>query len=431
MRAKLLLLIAALLCGALAGGCARDEKPPDVKTIRLQIHWGASTPRGQAIRAILDRFEEKHPDIKVELLGGSGDDRKLLTQLTGGNPPDVIETAYRNVQLLAPAHVLRPLDELAKNRDAFYPALWQLGTHEGTLYGYPWFGHTIQLVYNADLFEEAGIESPPATWDELYAAAKRLTRDTDGDGTPDRFGLSLPGKQHGDLAWTFTMFLHQAGGKLVERKDGKWRVAVNSPEGLAALRFYLKLIREVCPPGAGGKMGGDVMADFRHGIAAMEFQGPWGVTDIWQQPPDVRFDVRAAPAPAGPGGRAAELGANMTVIPRSCKEPEAALALVEFLGGREAQALLMEGEKTPVGFVPFRVPVRIDLEDLPAFRSHPEFLPFVQGFEWPSIEVPIPQWLRVRNEVYTAALNKAVLGYASPEAALETIEREGNRILAE
>lgn len=431
-RPIFLIAVGILLAWSLAHGCARKEPAkPGPAEITLQIHWDAESPRGKAIRVILDEFEKQHPGIKVRLMGGSGDDRKLLTQITGGNPPDVIETAYRNVRVLAKAKILRPLDKLAGNRDAFYGPLWNLGLYEDRLYGYPWFGHTIQLVYNRRLFEEAGIREPPGTWDDLYETAGRLTRDTDGDGKPDRFGLSLVGKQHPDITWLFSMFLHQAGGKLVEKRGGKWRVAVNSPEGRRALDFYVKLTREVCPPGVGNKMGGDVMADFRNQVAAMEFQGPWGVTDIWRQADKNRFPVAAAEAPAGPGGRAAELGANMTVIPVTSRHPREALSLVEFLAGREAQALLMEGEKTPAGFVPFRVPVRKDLDDLPVFKQHPEFLPFVHGFQYPSIATPIPEWVRVKDEVYASELNKAVLGLTTPAEALAAIEREGNRILAD
>jgi len=423
--------LGALLVLMLVVGGLKAQPEPERTTIRLQIHWSEESPRGRAIRAILDEFERTHPDVAVRLMGGAGDDRKLLTQIAGRNPPDVIETAYRNVQVLAQAGILRHLASLEGNRRQFYESLWQLGCHDGRLYGYPWFGHTIQLVYNRKMFAEAGIKSPPKTWEELYETAKRLTRDTDGDGKPDQFGLSLVGKQHADIAWLFTMFLHQAGGKLVEKRGEEWRVAINSPEGLRALEFYVKLAREVCPPGVGNKMGAEVMADFRTQVAAMEFQGPWGVTDIWQQPEEARFPVGAAGVPAGPAGRAAELGANMTVIPGTCKHPEAALKLVAYLGSRGGQALLMQGEKTKTGFVPFRVPVRSDLDDLPIFKKHPEFLPFVRGFEYPSIEVPIPEWVRVRHEVYQSELNKAVLGVVTPAQALATIEREGNRILAE
>ena len=411
------------------GGCSdKAPSPPDTVELLIQIHWDADSPRGQAIRVILDAFEAKNPDVRVRLMGGSGDDRKLLTQITGGNPPDVIETAYRNVQVLAKAGVLKPMDELVKNQNVFYAPLWNLGCYEERLYGYPWFGHTIQLITNQRLFQADGLV-PPTTWDELYDTAKALTRDTDHDGQPDQFGLSLPGQQHADITWMFTMFLHQAGGRLVKKLDGQWSVALNSAEGRRALEFYVTLCRDTCPPNVGNKMGGDVMADFRNQIAAMEFQGPWGVTDIWQQPEATRFPVAAVAAPSGPAGRAAELGANMTVIPVTSKHPKEALRLVEFLASRNAQAMLMEGEKTDAGFVPFRVPVRNDLDELPIFKDHPEFLPFVHGFEHPSIATPIAEWVRVKDEVLAGELNKAVLGLTSPAEALARIEREGNRIL--
>jgi hypothetical protein len=77
------------------------------------------------------------------------------------------------------------------------------------------------------------------------------------------------------------------------------------------------------------------------------------------------------------------------------------------------------------------VPLRKELDTLAFFEKRPEFLPFVHGFAWPSIEVPIPEWVRIRNEVYVSELNRAILGRTTPEEALASVEREGNRILSE
>ena len=122
--------VALLFAVVLISFSPRSYCKTEPTRIRLQIHWAADSPRGTAIQAILDEFEKAHPDIAVHLMGGSGDDRKLLIQITSGNPPDVIETAYRNVQLLAKANVLRPLDRLIKNKAQFYEPLWALGCHE-------------------------------------------------------------------------------------------------------------------------------------------------------------------------------------------------------------------------------------------------------------------------------------------------------------
>ena len=84
-----------------------------------------------------------------------------------------------------------------------------------------------------------------------------------------------------------------------------------------------------------------------------------------------------------------------------------------------------------MGIAFIRVPVRRDCEDIPFFKEHPEFLPFVHGFNHPSIATPIPEWVRIKDEIYAGELNKAILGLTSPAEALRTIEREGNRILSE
>jgi multiple sugar transport system substrate-binding protein len=423
--AAILIIFAASL--GLTGCGGNDDE--GVVVIRLQIHWPIESDRGQAIRAICDKFEETYPDIQVKLLKGEGDSHSLLAQVASASPPDLIETAYYNVKVLAQNNLLEPMDMLTSTREEFYPAIWKQCMHKGRLVAYPWFGHTIQLIYNADRFRKYKINKPPKTWQELYETAKLLTRDTDGDGKPDEFGLSLAGKQGTDLAWLFTMFLHQGGAKLLEEKGGSWHVALNSPEGLNALKTYLKLIREVCPPGVATKAGGDVMSDFRSGRVAMEFQGPWGVTDIWSQPEEKRFTVRVALAPAGPGGWAMEMGANMTVVPKRARNPEYATKLAAFLAGKEAQTMLMDGPEGVDNFVPFRVPVRQHMVDIPFFSKHPEFVPFLKGFTHPSIEVPIPIWVRIRDEVYAPLLNRAILGDITPEDALAEIERRGNHIL--
>ena len=48
-------------------------------------------------------------------------------------------------------------------------------------------------------------------------------------------------------------------------------------------------------------------------------------------------------------------------------------------------------------YYPFRVPLRKDMADSDYFTAHPQFNAFVEGFEFPSIEVPSPDWSIVRD----------------------------------
>ncbi|MGG2199123.1 MULTISPECIES: ABC transporter substrate-binding protein [Paenibacillus] len=414
-----------------AGEQAQAE-PGKTTQIRMQIAWASDSPRGKAIRVILDEFEKKNQDVKVELLGSAQNGQKLLTQILSGDAPEVMQIAYRDVRGLAPQGAYLDLSkDLNAEKDNYYQQLWDLGTWDGKLYGFPWLGHSVQLIYNKTLFDKAGIKNPPKTWDELYDAAKKLTVDTNGDGKPDQYGIGLVGKQVYDITWMVNMFMNQAGANIV-KDDGKgnYQVGLNSPEGKKALEFYTKLVKEVSPPDTVNKDGGAVMADFRNQVVAMQFQGPWGVPDAWKAAN--KFEVGTAEVPAGPAGKAADIGPYMLSVPTGVKGDKlsASVKLIKFLGSKEGQELVMKGEKADDGnFYPFRVPIRKDLYDLPYFKEHPEFLVFIKGLEYPSISTPVPQWSQVEAEVYQSVLNQVVSGAITAEQGLKTLEEKGNAIL--
>ncbi|UCZ52836.1 sugar ABC transporter substrate-binding protein [Bacillus shivajii] len=429
--------MASVLMLAACGGNNNDnneataEEIEDVE-IRMQIAWATDSGRGQAIQRIVDEFEAQNENISVDLVGSTQDNERLLTQILSGDAPEVLQLAYREVRSLGAEGAFVDLTEdMADEQENYYEQLWELGSVGDTLYGFPWLGHTIQLIYNKDMFEEAGIESAPTNWDELYETAKALTLDTNGDGNIDQYGLGLVGRQSHDITWMVNMFVNQAGADLVETdEDGNHTVALNSPEGKEALEFYKKLVDEVAPPDTVNKDGGEVMGDFRNEIVAMEFQGPWGVTDIWQN--GNPFEVGTAMMPEGPAGSASELGPYMLSIPTEL-EPEkevAAKELIKFLGSKEAQEMVMLGEKGEDGeYYPFRVPMRKDLADMEYFQENPEFLVFIEGLEYPSISTPVEPWLQVEQEIYQSLLNQLVNGTKSAEEVLEELEEQGNRIL--
>jgi ABC-type glycerol-3-phosphate transport system substrate-binding protein len=440
MKRVISLILAMIMAIALVGCGSKSEtsnqqsegKGKEPIEIKMQIVWAEDSGRGMAIREILDEFEKENPNIKVKLLGGSQEEQKLLTMILSGEAPEVIQVPYRYVQALGGEGAFTDLTEnFAANKEFFYEQLWNLAVVDDRLYGYPWMGHTIQLVYNKTLFEEAGITAPPQTWEELYEYAKKLTVDKDGDGKIDQYGIGLVGKQHHDITWLFNMFVNQAGAKIVTEENGQYKVGLNSPEGKKALEFYIKLIRECAPPDSGNKAGGDIMADFRNQVVAMEFQGPWGITDIWKN--GNPFEVSAAPVPEGPNGRAADIGPYMLTVPVGVEgeKLEASLKLIEFLGSKKGQEMLMKGEKAEDGnYYPFRVPIRKDMADTEYFKEHPEFLVFIEGLEYPSISTPIKEWVKVEEQVYRSELNKAVIGETSVEEALKNIEKLGNEILS-
>jgi len=440
LLALVLLSISLVACGTSDEGTEdnnatsdeeQTEAPAEDVSIKMQIVWGTDSGRGEAIQKIVDVFEQQHENINVELVSTAQNNQKLLTQILSGEAPEVLQVPYREVRSLGAEGAFQDLtDEFREESQNFYDELIDLGSVDGKLYGFPWLGHTIQLVYNKTMFEEAGIEKAPETWDELYETAKALTKDTDGDGQVDQYGIGLVGKQHHDITWLVNMFMTQAGAELVNETGDGYEVALNSPEGKEALAFYKKLATEVAPPDTATKDGGGVMEDFRNQVVAMEFQGPWGVTDIWKA--GNPFEVGTALTPAGSNGPASDLGPYMLAIPDGVADAkkEAAETLIHYLGSKEAQEMIMLGEEGEDGnFYPFRVPMRKDLAEMEYFKEHPEFLVFIEGLQTPSISSPVNAWVRVEEEVYQSELNKLITGDKTVDEVLSTIEEKGNAIL--
>lgn len=429
----LVMVLSIALVGCSGGSNDTSNSSDEKVSIKMQIAWASDSGRGQAIQAVIDEFEKQNPNINVEMVGSTQGNQKLLTQILSGKAPEVLQISYRDLIGLAPQDAFVDLtDELIDQKDNYYEQSWNQAVVNDKVFGLPWLGHTIQLVYNKDLFEKAGITEAPTTWEELYEDAKKLTVDTDGDGKIDQYGIGLVGKQTYDITWMVNMFMTQSGAELVKQNDkGEYEIALNSPEGERALEFYKKLVTETAPPDTTNKDGGGVMADFRNQLVAMEFQGPWGITDVWQN--GNPFEVGAAAMPAGPEGKGADVSTYMLSVPTGVEgaKLDASIKLIKFLGSKEAQEMVMKGEKIDGEYYPFRIPIRKDLADMDYLKEHPEFLVFIEGLEYPSISTPIPAWTQIETEVYESALNQIITGKVSVEEGLDMIKERGDEIIKE
>lgn len=93
----------------------------------------------------------------------------------------------------------------------------------------------------------------------------------------------------------------------------------------------------------------------------------------------------------------------------------------------------MNGEYSPEhdAYYPFRTPIRIDMADSHIFKSNPEYKLFIEGFQNPSIDVPMPAWQKIKDDLYGSGLHQVMSGETTIDAFLATMEIEGNKILNE
>ncbi|WP_432193627.1 ABC transporter substrate-binding protein [Streptomyces sp. bgisy027] len=180
-------------------------------------------------------FEKANPDIDVVAHDAfpCQDPKTFDAKLAGGQMEDVFYTYFTDARHVVDINQAADLTSYVKELKSYGTIQQQLRdiyTVDGKIYGIPRTGYSMGLIYNKKLFEKAGLdpEKPPATWDELRAAAKRIAGL--GGGTVGYADYSAQNQG----GWHFTAELYSQGGDVVSA-DGK-KATVDTPEGRAVLR---------------------------------------------------------------------------------------------------------------------------------------------------------------------------------------------------
>jgi multiple sugar transport system substrate-binding protein len=217
---------------------------------------------------------------------------------------------------------------------------------DGGIYAFPWKTNPEMLMYNVDLLREAGVV-PPRTQPELLEALRHLTRDRNGDGRLDRWGMWAPLK----TSWYerfydfYPLYLASSGGRTLVR-DGK--VTFDNEAAVSALTLLRTGFAEGVLPRANFALGRDPFAD---GTVAMKIIGPWFLRELREiKTPDLRYDVVPIPAAAGvaPADRYAYADMRSIAVFSTTRHPDAAARFVAFLTSPAADRLLIEeGSQLP------------------------------------------------------------------------------------
>ncbi len=393
-------------------------------TLDLRITWTDYSGRGQAIQKIVDDYNAmSEEDAYIQLVGGDEDSAAIQAVLET-NPETILVLPYRHVQYFGDQGSLTDLTEaFAADEALFYREIWALGTANGVTYGIPWLGHSMCLLYNKTLLERAGVDpSSIQSLNALVLAMETVERETGVQG------IGLVGAESNDVSWMVNQFIYGFGGRLVNT-DGT-AVAINSPQSAAALDFYRNVMGKHAQASWTEDTGAEVMQYFRNQQVAFEIQGIWGITDI--QKNGAPFEVGVISL--AEIGLCAEIGPMMLSLPAGMSEEgkQQAISFIRFMISTDAQTSILNGEYSPEHdtYYPFRTPIRIDMADTPILVMHPEYQIFIEGFQNPSIDVPVPQWQTVKETYYQSGLHQVMTGERSVEDFLELIETEGNRILS-
>ena len=210
------------------------------KILRIGVYAGSSwdvpnSRENKILDSLIKKFEKTHPHVKVIYESGIPKDDYadwLAEQVLKGEQPDLFMVPENDFSMLASTGALKSLDTLLTDdeRKTFYPVAYEAGQYQGVSYALPVESNPIMMCVNKDLLEKEGISIPESGWtlEDFYEICKKVTKDTNGDGVVDQYGIT-------DYTWQQALVAY--GGHLTDKSG----INVDSSEMHQALSFMSKL----------------------------------------------------------------------------------------------------------------------------------------------------------------------------------------------
>ncbi len=293
-------------------------------------------------KALIEDFYPNNPNILVEFetVPFSELDKKIVTAHMGGVNYDLIFTNHSSVGTFAEAGIIANLDEYVANSNIDLEAEYNLSfshtaQYKGSQYAMPYETDTRILAINKTLFAEAGLK-PPKTAEDMLAAAEALTKDTDGDGKRDQFGMVM---DFGNM-WYPTYDLGQwllGNGSHLYREEGDGYVQEIDTEGTREFLLWAKEMSKYQPEDFVSYDGTKIMSSFTQGKIGMFVFGPWSYNDpILQAATELDFELILNPVGTVKSG--ASMGGWHIAMGGNSKNKDEVWKVLEFLADPEINA---------------------------------------------------------------------------------------------
>lgn len=384
-------------------------------TIKM-VGWNA-TPE---FNRIMELFSASQNEVVIEYRALANYRDSVVTMYAGGVAPDIVHANPDEfaIDFFAKGMFI-PLDGyIAREKELdlsdVLPGAWWYTKHEGKTYGWPFMGSaavTTGVHYNRDHFAEAGVAMPSDTWtyDEFVAIGKKLTLDSDSDGTPERYGTQPPAVNwNWDWVWS-------NGGEYV---TPDFRTCLlDEPSAYQGLQRMadLGLVHRVASPfGTGGY-------SFRQGSTSMSFAP--ALAGIRAAQKEIRFDWGLAPVPAQAVGSVGRGGSLVLGISNQSQHPEAAWRFFKWLVNPQTERMLIK-EGTPL--IPVNRSVLLAPSywklDGPPYDLRPFLTRTAKAFPY------FAKWADLQRDL-NALLPSVMRGQKSARAAMEEFVPAQNAML--
>jgi N,N'-diacetylchitobiose transport system substrate-binding protein len=282
----------------------------------------------QATTAVNAAFEKATgAKVTVQIQEWDNINTKISTALAQDTTPDVIELGNTDVPLFAANGALSDLtahhDELAAGQ-SWLPGLAGPATVDGKIYAAPLFAGNRAVIYDKQLWADAGITAPPATFAELTADLDKIKAKHPAPGFST---FHFPGQYwYGAL-----QFVWDAGGELATQAGGKWAGALESPAAQRGLQAWKDFQNAYSTPASRNvdTKAPDQAAMFAAGGAAAILDT--SVNTVLKNKPELKDRLGTFPFPGATPGKTQPvfLGGSDLGIAAKSKNQDLALAYLK------------------------------------------------------------------------------------------------------
>jgi putative chitobiose transport system substrate-binding protein len=372
---------------------------------------------------LIGEFEKTNPTLKVKWVDvpWAAMQPKILSAVSSKTAPDVVNLNPDFAAQLAGKNAWLDLDQKIddKVRAQYLPSIWKASTLNSKSFGIPWYLTSRIAIYNSDLLKQAGLTTPPDTYEKLAIAAKTIKEKT---GKYAFFITAVP-EDSGELLESFV----QMGVKLI---DAQGRAAFNSPEGNAAFQYWVDLYKKgYIPPEIlteGHQKGIDL---YQAGQTAILSSSPEFLKKIGTNAPDVAKASLPAPQITGKANKKNVAVMNL-VVPKDTDQPDAAVKFALFVTDPQNQLkFAKEANVLPSTVATLKDPYFSQAADnAPAIDK----ARVVSASQMKDAEVLIPTLkdIKALQKILYQGLQKAMLGEKTVDQALKEAEQSWNQQFA-
>jgi len=388
--------------------------------VTITVWTAYNGQQAKTFNDLISKFQAKNPSIQVNMVSSANYGallQKETSAVLSGSTPTIGQAYEEWTQGFVNSGAVQELSSYINGKQGlskkdiadFFPKVWKDGLLGKKRYMMPFSKSDLVLYFDGPMLRKYGIKSPPSTWTQFAADAKKVTKITNGH--LDQWGMSWVVDESAFYAWQY-----EWGNKVL---NSHGNAAFGNSAGVKPIQFFANLTNHKYMQVLSCSCFQDE-ADFLNGKTAFAMGSIAGLP-FYTCCAKSGVGVGVTKLPAGPKGRYTELyGAPFVMFKKaSAAEKNAGWLFLKFITGTPQEA---EWSET-TGYIPIR---KSEVKLMKTFlNQHPQERAAYESLPFALLEPYRLGWTKARNDLgsYIAA---ALTGSKAPAQAMKEAAAQVN-----